>query len=204
MPTERLRVDINPKELKYLSNILSISRLFFLPFIIFGLSKYTPGYKLFTGIMMALAMITDSLDGVVARRLNKVSSLGKLLDPLCDKIYIGVIAIAVTLMRDYPWWAMGFIISRDVGLILGGILMVKQWTIITSSNIWGKATTIFQFLSIIAYAFDILDQYKTYVLTVALVFTGVSAISYATEFYHLRRDMSKIKSLETVSTLEIE
>ena len=135
--------------------------------------------------MMTIAMMTDVLDGYLARRLKEVSALGKILDPIGDKVCIGVVAIAVTLLRGFPWWAMGFIILRDTCIVAGGLLMVGKWTTITSSNIWGKATSFFQSLSIIVYAFEL--PYKTHPLTVAMVFTGVSSLSYATEFYNLVR-----------------
>lgn len=183
MATERLRVSINPREFLYISNILSISRILILPLIIFGLTKKTTSHRIFTLIMMAAAIATDGLDGYLARRLRSVSALGKILDPIGDKICIGVVAIAVTLLRDFPWWAMGFIISRDVAIVIGGIFMVEQWTMVTSSNIWGKATSLFQALAVIAYAFGV--PYKTHPLTVAMVFTGVSSISYGMEFFNL-------------------
>ena len=183
MATERLRVSINPREFLYISNILSISRILILPLIVFGLTKKTTSHRAFTLTMMAIAIATDALDGYLARRLKSVSALGKILDPIGDKICIGVVAIAVTLLRDFPWWAMGFIISRDVAIVIGGIFMVEQWTMVTSSNIWGKATSLFQALAVIAYAFGV--PYKTHPLTVAMVFTGVSSISYGMEFFNL-------------------
>jgi len=183
MATERLRVSVNPKEFLYVSNILSLSRIFILPLIVFGLTKKTASYRTFTITMITIAMMTDVLDGYLARRLKEVSALGKILDPIGDKVCIGVVAIAVTLLRGFPWWAMGFIILRDTCIVAGGLLMVGKWTTITSSNIWGKATSLFQSLSIIVYAFEL--PYKTHPLTVAMVFTGVSSLSYATEFYNL-------------------
>lgn len=183
MATERLRVSVNPKEFLYVSNILSLSRIFILPLIVFGLTKKTASYRTFTITMITIAMMTDVLDGYLARRLKEVSALGKILDPIGDKVCIGVVAIAVTLLRSFPWWAMGFIILRDTCIVAGGLLMVGKWTTITSSNIWGKATSLFQSLSIIVYAFEL--PYKTHPLTVAMVFTGVSSLSYATEFYNL-------------------
>jgi len=183
MATERLRVSVDPREFLYISNILSLSRMVLLPLIVFGLTKRTLSYKVFTLSLMALSMLTDSLDGYLARRLGKVSALGKILDPMCDKICIGVVAIAVTILRDFPWWAMGIIIFRDVGIVIGGVFMVGQLAVIGSSNIWGKATSQFQSLSIIAYAFEI--PKRSYPLTVALVFTGVSSISYVMDFYNL-------------------
>jgi phosphatidylglycerophosphate synthase len=71
MATERLRVSVNPKEFLYISNILSLSRILILPFIVFGLTKKTISYKTFTITMMAIAMITDVLDGYLARRLRE-------------------------------------------------------------------------------------------------------------------------------------
>lgn len=190
MPTERLRVSIDTKEFRYIPNILSLFRILLLPLIIFGLTKRTVFYKMFTLSVMAVSILTDVLDGYLARRLKEVSALGKILDPLGDKICIGVVAIAVTILRDFPWWAMGFIIFRDIGIFTGGLLMVGRWTVIGSSNIWGKATTLFQSLSVISYAFDV-HLYiinRSHVLTVAMVFTAVSSISYGMEFYHLVRD----------------
>ena len=170
----------------YISNILSLSRALLLPLIIFGLTKNTNSYRIFTLTMMAVAIITDVLDGRLARRLKEVSALGKILDPMGDKICIGVIAIAVVILRDFPWWAMGFIIFRDIAIVIGGVFMVGQWTVIASSNIWGKATSLGQSFAIIAYAFGL--PYRSYPLTVAMVFTGVSSISYAMEFYALLKE----------------
>lgn len=189
MPTERLRVFINPREFLYISNILSLSRIILLPLIVFGLTKNSTGYTIFTITVMTLAIATDGLDGYLARRLNEVSALGKILDPVCDKICIGITAFSVTLLHNFPWWAMGFIILRDIAIVICGILMVEQWTIITSSNIWGKATSFFQASSIIAYALHL--PYKTYPLTVAMVFTAVSSISYAMEFYNLKKSIKE-------------
>jgi len=188
MATERLRVSVNPREILYISNMLSLSRIFLLPLIVFGLTSRSVPHKIFTITVMTVAMMTDGLDGYMARRLNEVSALGKILDPVGDKICIGVIAIAVTILRDFPWWAMGFIILRDIAIVTGGLLMVGRWTTITSSNIWGKATSLFQSLSIIAYAFEVsILSLRSHVLTVAIVFTGVSSVSYAMEFYSLAK-----------------
>ena len=189
MATERLRVSVNPREILYIPNILSLSRILLLPLIVFGLTSRSMPHRIFTIIVMTVAMMTDGLDGYMARRLNAVSALGKILDPIGDKIYIGVIAVAVTVLRDFPWWAMGFIIFRDIAIFAGGLLMVGRWTIITSSNIWGKATSLFQSLSIIAYAFEVsLLSLRSHVLTVAMVFTAVSSVSYAVEFYNLTKE----------------
>ena len=185
MAVKWMRVSINPRDFLYLSNILSLLRIALLPVIIFGLTKDTNTHRILTLIVIIIVIITDVLDGFLARRLKEESALGKILDPFADKFCIGSVAIAVTILRDFPWWAMGFIIFRDTGIFVCGLLMVERWTVITSSNIWGKSTSLFQSLSIVAYAFRL--PYKTYALVVALVLTGISAVNYAIEFHHLTK-----------------
>lgn len=190
MPVKKVKVSINQKEFLYIPNILSITRIILLPAIIYFLTRESHNYRTVTLVLMTIAILTDALDGYLARKLNMESALGKMLDPIGDKFCIGSVAIAVTLLRDFPWWAMGFIIFRDAGIIVCGLLMVERWTVITSSNIWGKATSFFQSMSIMAYAFEL--PYRSYPLTVALVFTGVSAINYSMEFYNLAKlELSK-------------
>jgi len=185
MAVKWMRVTIKARDFLYISNILSLSRIALLPIMIFGLTKDTNTHRILTLTVMIIAIITDALDGFLARKLKIESALGKILDPIADKFCIGSVAIAVTILRDFPWWAMGFIIFRDTGIIVCGFLMVERWTVITSSNIWGKSTSLFQSISIVAYAFGL--PYKTYPLVVALVLTGISAMSYAIEFYHLTK-----------------
>ncbi len=189
MAVKWMRVAINPRDFLYISNMLSLSRIALLPVIIFGLTKDTNTYKIFTLAVAIIAMITDILDGFLARRLRQESALGKILDPIADKFCIGSVAIAVTIINDFPWWAMGSIIFRDTGIVVCGLLMVERWTVITSSNIWGKSTSLFQSISIVAYAFGF--PYKTYLLVVALVLTGISAMSYVIEFRHLIKAKNK-------------
>jgi len=183
MAVKKMRVSINPREFLYVPNILSLIRIVILPAIVFGLTGDSLFYRALTLTLMLVAIISDGLDGYIARKLKQESALGKMLDPIADKFWIGSVAVAVTILRDFPWWAMGFIIFRDTGILICGILMVERWTVITSSNIWGKATSFFQAISVMAYAFEV--PFRTYPLTVALMFTGVSAISYAMEFYKL-------------------
>ena len=100
MATERLRVTINTKEFRYISNILSLFRIFLLPFIVFGLTKRTEFYKIFTLSLMIVSMISDALDGYLARKLNEVSALGKMLDPIGDKISIATVYRTVRLFEE--------------------------------------------------------------------------------------------------------
>lgn len=189
MAVKKQKVTVNSRELLYVSNILSLSRVIILPFIIIGLLRDHSQHRLFTVSLMLVAIVTDALDGFLARRLGKVSALGKILDPVADKLCIGTVGLTVACLKDLPWWAVAFILFRDFLIIIGGIIMVEKWTVITSSNIWGKATSFFQSVAIMAYAFEI--PYRSYPLTVALGFTSVSTVSYFIEFYNLSREVRR-------------
>jgi len=89
-----------------------------------------------------LAVSSDFLDGLVARRTGAVSDWGKILDPLADKIGIGALVITLAAVGALPVWFLAVVIARDVLIAGGGILLTKRLGTPPSSNLWGKATSL--------------------------------------------------------------
>jgi CDP-diacylglycerol--glycerol-3-phosphate 3-phosphatidyltransferase len=87
-------------------------------------------------------MATDVLDGPVARMRHEVSPLGKVLDPIADKLMINTTAIALSRTRGFPWWATGLLLARDAAILLGGLLFYRRRSEITVAHAAGKATTV--------------------------------------------------------------
>jgi len=77
-------------------------------------------------ILIALGVISDYLDGYLARRFNQVSELGKALDPICDKIGAAILFIYVVWLGRIPVWFLGFLVSRDVIIALGSLWVRKK------------------------------------------------------------------------------
>ncbi len=91
--------------------------------------------------LILIAGLTDWLDGWLARITNTVSGWGKILDPAADKISVAVIAIAFLWKDLLPLWFVSTMISRDLLIAIGGVLLTRKLGHIHMSNFMGKATT---------------------------------------------------------------
>jgi len=96
-------------------NLLSASRLLGVPlFLWLLLGPRADGWALF---VLALSGLTDWADGVLARRLNQMSRLGALLDPLVDRLYILASLFGLVLRNIVPWWLAAVLVGRDLVLL---------------------------------------------------------------------------------------
>ena len=123
-----------------ISNLLSISRaVLAIPFALVMLSN-SPNTTLWGIVILALAALTDKFDGVLARKLNEVTEWGKILDPVCDKIGMGVVAIVLVKLNLIPLWFVVAMVGRDLLILAGGIYVKKTKGVVLQSNQLGKWT----------------------------------------------------------------
>lgn len=97
-------------------NLLSLLRLLVMPIVWFDIVGDRPVRAM---VVLALLVSTDWIDGYVARRFDQVSKLGKVLDPISDRILIAIVVVALGVAGIVPWWALGAVILRDV--VVGGV-----------------------------------------------------------------------------------
>lgn len=120
------------------SNVLSITRaLLAIPFVLVMLSDH-PDRRWWAVGILALAALTDRLDGDIARRFNQITEWGKILDPLADKI--GVAAVAAVLLVDgsIPLWFLSALVLRDLLILAGGVYIRATKGLVLASNPSGK------------------------------------------------------------------
>ena len=175
-----IRLNIPPSERRIftISNLFSISRVFMLPFMVMLLKKPATSLNsiLFASLVI-LAILSDFLDGYFARKLNQVSLLGKILDPLADKICTGVLVVFAVIYRDLPVWLATIIIGRDVIIIIASLIVVSKKETVTMSNKIGKYTVFILSLLVISYLFNItIAQLPLTILGIGSIV--VSLISY--------------------------
>ncbi len=162
-----------------LANGLTILRILLIPVFVSLLLYRRPGFALVT---FALAALTDLLDGYVARSSGLQSRLGAFLDPLADKLLLTASFVTLTFLRVLPTWLTVVVISRDLILIGGAVLIhmlgVRLYPRPTRA---GKLATFFQVLTVLS---GLLSRYfrlplGTGVLVwLAAIFTAVSGLQY--------------------------
>ena len=128
-------------EIYTISNLLSFLRLLMaIPFWILIENINEPGMRNVIAALAIIAALTDWLDGFVARKRNEVTELGKIIDPLADKIAIGAIIISLYMVGEIPEYYFFLIVGRDLLIFLGGVIVSKMIGKILASNILGKIT----------------------------------------------------------------
>jgi CDP-diacylglycerol--glycerol-3-phosphate 3-phosphatidyltransferase len=152
MPTDSDRTRRIPACLRNpenLPNILTISRILAVPLIILLLYSSNRWINLFTAVVIVLAAITDALDGYFARKHHTVSPLGKLLDPVADKILILSAFVMLVHLGRAPAWIICLIICREVAITGLRAILVEQGIVVAASD-WAKYKTIFQIVAVVA------------------------------------------------------
>jgi CDP-diacylglycerol--glycerol-3-phosphate 3-phosphatidyltransferase len=128
-------------------NALTVLRLVLIPAILYSFDGGFPYHQLVAFGLFAAASLTDSLDGRIARRYAKVTTLGKFLDPLADKMLI--LAVLALLVQDnlLPAWVVVLIIGREL-LITGLRTIGAAQGLIIAATPFGKTKTISQMLAV--------------------------------------------------------
>jgi len=131
-----------------IANTLTISRIVAVPLIAVLLFFDSLPTSLAAAVLFIAATITDYLDGYFARRMNTVSDLGKLLDPLADKLLIAAVLIMLIPLSRVPAWIVALIIAREIA-VTGVRGMASERHVVISASWLGKYKTAFQCTAVI-------------------------------------------------------
>ncbi|MFC1563122.1 CDP-alcohol phosphatidyltransferase family protein [candidate division KSB1 bacterium] len=164
-------------------NSLSIIRIFLIIPVIFFLNRED---YLVVFFLIVAAGLSDFFDGYFARKLKKNSNTGKILDPLADKLFIGVIVIFLVIKLNFPVWFTALIIGRDLIIGIFGIFIIREKKMVMQSNIIGKVTFGILITTVAVYIIDLAF------LKVPLIYLGVffiifSLISYGISLLKFQR-----------------
>lgn len=121
------------------ANIVSILRI---PLALAACCFLWYGHSGYTLLFIILAIVSDAVDGKIARMTGTVSDWGKILDPLADKIAFAALAVTLLLMQLLPVWMFVVLAGRDLLIVTGGLLFYRKKKP-PSANIWGKLATMF-------------------------------------------------------------
>lgn len=136
------------------SNAVSVLRIV-LTLPVVWLIVLGPVYVWPTFGLVVVMIMSDMLDGYLARRRNEITRWGKVLDPMADKVAIGAITVVLVLFKDLPFWVVAAVLVRDGLILLASMFLVGRRDVIISSNIWGKLTTFMMSLLLVSFLMDI-------------------------------------------------
>lgn len=165
---------MSKKNVSPLPNIVSIIRILLAPFLFISIKNND---IILIVICAAIAIITDVLDGFLARKLDSITEKGKILDPLADKVCVAAAAIAASIYGDMPLILLAAIIARDLIIAVGGFYMIRAKHKVPQSNFWGKITVAIQSAALIIYVFKF-SQFYTITFWAVIIFVIVSLMSY--------------------------
>ncbi len=134
------------------SNQLTLSRIFLTIFFVISLTISTPWSFPVAFLLFSFAAFTDWLDGFIARRYQQCTNVGRLLDPLADKVLVSAAFICLIPFHALPAWAVTIIIAREF-LITGLRLLANEKGVIIAADHFGKHKTGWQFATILFYLF---------------------------------------------------
>ncbi|MBQ4316630.1 MAG: CDP-alcohol phosphatidyltransferase family protein [Clostridia bacterium] len=162
--------------MKHIPNILSVIRLLMIPLFVFSYFEYSdsPECYIAAGIY-ALAWLTDALDGYLARRFNWITDVGKILDPLADKLMQITAAVCFTVDNIIFLVLLIPIVIKEIAMMVGGILVIKRKKTVTQARWYGKLATVIlflcAFLRIIVRGNAVLDIIICAVMVAMLIFS---------------------------------
>lgn len=181
-----------------LANALTLLRILAVPVVVVALLGETPNGDALAAGVFALAALTDGLDGYFARSRDAVTTFGKLMDPLADKLLITAALISLVSLGRLQAWVAMVIIAREIAVTgLRGIA-VERGVVIAASRL-GKLKTVLQIAAVIA----LIATNPSPAWVDGLVYLAVAAtvLSGADYFFGLRRRLEQEREARAAGTL---
>jgi CDP-diacylglycerol--glycerol-3-phosphate 3-phosphatidyltransferase len=168
-----------------LPNVLTLIRILLVPVLVVALLDETANGDLLAAVVFALASATDAMDGYLARTRNAITTFGKLMDPIADKLLIIAALVALVSLNRLAAWVAMVIIARELTVTVTR-MQATQHGVVIAANWWGKAKTIVQVAAIffLIVAGEPSPPWVDAIVYGAVAITIVSGIDY---FFGLRR-----------------
>jgi CDP-diacylglycerol---glycerol-3-phosphate 3-phosphatidyltransferase len=172
------------------ANALTVLRLLLVPVLAWLLLRdggEEPAWRLAAFATFVVGMVTDRLDGDIARRRGLVTTFGKVADPIADKAFTGTAFVALSILGDLPWLVTAVILLREVAVTALRFLVIRHGVIPASRG--GKAKTLLQALAIGLYLLPlpaVLEPVAAGVMALAVVVTVATGVDYLVRALRLR------------------
>lgn len=142
------------KEIFTIPNLLSLFRLVLIPVYVYIYLNATESYQfLVAGSIMAVSCLTDMIDGKIARHFNMISTVGKILDPLADKVTQFTLTVCLSLKYPALRPVLILFVVKEIFQLVVGIVHLRRGKMLPGALLAGKVCTTILFVSLIAMVF---------------------------------------------------
>jgi CDP-diacylglycerol--glycerol-3-phosphate 3-phosphatidyltransferase len=174
-----------------LPNLLTVLRIMLVPVLVVALLGNTPAGDVLAAVVFALASLTDFVDGYLARARGSVTTFGKLMDPLADKLLILAALFSLVSLHRLAAWVAMVIITREFAVTVLR-LGATQAGVVMAASLSGKLKTCLQIAAILAViAFGGGPVWVQALLYLAVFVTVLSGLDF---FFGLRRQMARLQA----------
>ncbi len=166
-------------------NLLSLARIIIIPFIVW--TYFCLDNKYISIALIILSGLTDIIDGYIARRFNMISNVGKILDPIADKLTQGTIIICLTL--KYVWMRILVIVFviKEVAMCILGIITIKKVGKIDGAKWYGKVNTVL--LYIVMGILVLLPNINVIIANIMIIVSIISVVLSLVMYIHLYKKL---------------
>ena len=184
------------KEILTIPNLLSFFRLALIPvyMVIYIKAEETRDY-IIAGSILAVSCLTDMVDGKIARKFNMITTFGKFLDPLADKVTQFTLIICLALRHPILWAVSALFFVKEIFQLVAGILAANRGYILKGALMSGKVCTTFLFISLVVLVvFPNIGDIA--VSIIALVDAGFLLVAFADYFHTYASKSSHFQPLD--------
>lgn len=176
------------KDVFTIPNMLSLFRLLLIPvYVVIYLKATEPVHYYIAGGILAVSCLTDMIDGQIARHFNMISTVGKVLDPLADKLTQFTLAICLAVKHPVIWIMVGLIFVKEIFQLVAGLIALRQGMMLKGALMTGKICTTILFISLILMVLTpeqfLSDMFVTIVTAVDVLFLLIAFGDYAWTYY---------------------
>lgn len=178
------------KEIWTIPNLLSIIRLILVPvFISYYLNAETINDYRIAGLIILFSGVTDLIDGIIARKFNQITDLGKLIDPVADKVTQAAIVFCLMVRYEYMWIIVLLFVIKELSMLAWNIVLIKKHKKLDGALWYGKVSTaVFYACMTILVAFpDLSAAFANSLMLITGFFLLLSFVLYTKIFLHMHR-----------------
>jgi CDP-diacylglycerol--glycerol-3-phosphate 3-phosphatidyltransferase len=179
-------------------NLLTVVRILLVPVLVVALLAKTSGGDLLAAVVFAAASLTDAIDGYLARSRNWVTTFGKLMDPIADKLLIIAALIALVSLSRLEAWVAMVIIAREFAVTVLRVAVGTQQGLVISASAFGKAKTAVQVAMVIAVI--AVHGHPVWLDLLIYATVAVTVLSGADYFFGIRRRLGERTSVRGQET----